>query len=107
MVEMFLNCNECYQKFMTKRDLKNHESFHYRMNTTQLNKTQLKYAKFCTDTKVLSSLQDIKMITFTANNDFDQNLAKGYAIKERKNIIIMERKRVAQRIYLNKVKSIN
>ena len=102
-----MECNECHQLLMTIRDLENLESSHDRLNTKQLNKAQLKYAKFCSDTRLHNSFQENKMITYTANNDFDQTIEQGYAISSEKTCDSLLNKRIILTIYLNKVKLTN
>ena len=79
-IENSLKCDECEKVFMTKMDFESHVSLQEKLNTTQINKVQLKYAKYCLDTWI--SNFDKKTINQFSNVDLDIKLEQGYAIKE-------------------------
>jgi hypothetical protein len=97
--EIFFECSECEQKFLSEKDLESHESLH-RQKISQIDRVQIQYAKNRNEVRALNYKQEQKAKILSNSCEIPHiKLEAGYAIKVRK----LSRFTVEQIEYLKKL----
>ena len=82
--EIFFECNQCEQKFLSEKDLEFHESLH-KQKISQIDRVQIQYAKNRNEARALNYKQEQKAKILSNSCEIPHTkLEAGYGIKVRK-----------------------
>jgi hypothetical protein len=86
----YYNCEQCAKRFLSKKDLDNHENVHEN-KMSQIDVYQLKYANALVDTRETNSRNEKESKNIVCNVEINkEKLQMGFAIRDRKKVRFSE-----------------